>query len=102
MLIKMIEQREYFSSRAGGQEFRHLLNDVAKGVVDDIVPVELDFTDVEIVTSGFADEAFGKLAMEMGLVSFMRKFFLSNMNDSVKLVIERAMRHRIRLNNLDD
>ncbi|MFC1513193.1 STAS-like domain-containing protein [Thermodesulfobacteriota bacterium] len=51
----------------------------------------VDFDDVAVISSSFADEVFGKLFVEMGPLAFMQKFEFLNTSDIVKSLIDRAI-----------
>lgn len=53
--------------------------------------IVLDFDQVAVVSSSFADEVFGKLFVEMGPLLFMQKFEFINISQTVKSLIDRAI-----------
>lgn len=55
----------------------------------------IDFSDLPIVSSSFADEAFGKLFVELGPLTFTQKFEFRNVASTVKQLIDRAVMQRI-------
>ncbi|MFE6472086.1 STAS-like domain-containing protein [Streptomyces rochei] len=55
----------------------------------------LDFAGVNVVSSSFADEVLGKLALEMGIVSFMSRFELRGMTPTISAIVNRAISQRI-------
>lgn len=55
----------------------------------------LDFEGVSLISSSFADEVLGKLALRMGVLEFMAKFELLNMTDLVKALVDRAILQRL-------
>ncbi|MGW0884361.1 STAS-like domain-containing protein [Streptomyces sp. NPDC002671] len=55
----------------------------------------LDFSGVYVVSSSFADEVLGKLALEMGIVGFMGRFDLKGMTPTVSAIVNRAISQRI-------
>lgn len=57
--------------------------------------VILDFEDIFLVTSSFADELIGKKVKEIGLDIFTRKVKIENATDNVKIVIKKAMMDRL-------
>jgi hypothetical protein len=57
--------------------------------------VLIDFEGIGIVTSSFADEFIGKLYAEMGPINFASAIVLINMNDAVKVIIDRAIVQRL-------
>ena len=54
----------------------------------------LDFSGVPIISSSYADEVFGRLFVEIGPLAFVRQFEMIGMNDTVRNLIDRAMRQR--------
>ncbi|GAA4863394.1 STAS-like domain-containing protein [Kitasatospora terrestris] len=55
----------------------------------------LDFSGVNVVSSSFADEVLGKLALEMGIVAFINRFNLEGMTPTVTAIVNRAISQRI-------
>jgi hypothetical protein len=58
--------------------------------------VVVDFADIALVSSSFADEVIGKLFAEMGPLEFMQRFELQNMSRMVKQLVERAIHQRLK------
>lgn len=56
--------------------------------------ITVDFSDVHIVSSSFADEVFGKLFKEMGPVAFMSRIQFANMDRTIRSLVDRAIRQR--------
>lgn len=56
--------------------------------------IALDFGDIAIVSSSFADEVFGKLFVEMGPVAFMQIFEFQNVAPMVRQIVDRAIQQR--------
>ena len=56
----------------------------------------IDFDDIAVISSSFADEVFGKLFAEMGPLAFMQKFEFINTSDTVKSLIDRSILLRSR------
>ena len=61
--------------------------------------VIIDFTGVFVISSSFADEVFGKLFVTMGAIIFMEKFKFRNLENTVKNLIDRAIKLRSSTNN---
>jgi hypothetical protein len=57
--------------------------------------VIVDFRDIKLVSSSFADEVFGKLFIELGPLEFSAKLELKNIDPIVKLLIDRAIVQRM-------
>ena len=56
--------------------------------------VYIDFADVPVVSSSFADEVFGRLFLELGPITFMQRFEIVNTSDTVRSLINRAIAQR--------
>jgi hypothetical protein len=57
--------------------------------------VVVDFVDIHLVSSSFADEVFGKLFLDLGPIDFSNKLQLKNMDATVKLLVEKAITQRM-------
>jgi len=57
--------------------------------------IYLDLEGVPLMSSSFADEAFGKLFLEAGALAFMDKFEFVNLMDTVKFLIDKAIAQRM-------
>lgn len=57
-----------------------------------------DFTGVTVMSSSFADEAFGKLASELGVKVFQSRINMTHLSLINKLIVERAIRQRLGIN----
>jgi hypothetical protein len=57
----------------------------------------VDFAEIALVSSSFADEVVGKIFMEIGALEFMQRFELRNMSPMVKQIVERAIHQRMKV-----
>ena len=57
----------------------------------------VDFAGVPLLSSSFADEAFGKLFLALGPVAFMQRVKLHNMMDTVEGLVNKAIAQRMRV-----
>ncbi len=57
--------------------------------------VVLDFTDVSLISSSFADEAIGKIYAEFGFIDASQRLEFRNINDTIKQLIDRAILLRL-------
>ncbi len=55
----------------------------------------IDFADVGIISSSFADEFIGKLVAELGFYQFQSIFTLINMNTTIQAIVQRALSQRV-------
>ena len=82
------EAKEGTGTRISGSKLKKHIINIAKCCSNRIV---IDFSDIEIVTSSFADEFIGKLLLEIGVLQFMDRFRLINMNKYVFSMLEKAI-----------
>lgn len=78
-----------FGSRQSGIEARRYIKNLLN--TSEEVRLEVDFADVFVVSSSFADEVFGKLFVEMGPLRYMRRISLVNVASTVEGLIDRAI-----------
>lgn len=55
----------------------------------------LDFQDVKMVTSSFADEIVGKNCAKLGLHNFFKKVQIVNSSEQIKLILKKAIIDRL-------
>jgi hypothetical protein len=87
------EESGSFGSRPAGTPVRNKLKNLIGFLERNKVVV--DFTDIHLVSSSFADEVFGKLFLELGPVEFSTKLELKNIDPIVKLLVEKAIMQRV-------
>ena len=58
-------------------------------------PINIDFGDISIVSSSFADELLGKLFVRMGALRFMGTAKLLRVSPTVRAVLDRAILQRV-------
>ena len=90
--VGVLEIEEALGSRAKGAEVRTRLQNYLAAGAEMIV---LDFSGVGVVSSSFADEVLGKLAVEMGELEFRRRLFVESASVTNRSLIERAIAMRI-------
>jgi hypothetical protein len=61
----------------------------------------IDLADIPLVSSSIADEAFGKLFLEVGPITFMQKIEFINVMDTVRHLIDKAISQRISVGVVD-
>ena len=64
-------------------------------VVEGADTIIVNFNDVSVISSSFADELFGKLAVQLGLLQFGRRIKILNANALCYTIIERIVEQRI-------
>ena len=93
--FKLSNESEGYGSRSIGEPVRRKLINVVNCLEEGRVIVDL--SDIVLVSSSYADEVFGKLFVEIGPVSFMRKITLINVDDLVRNLIDRAITQRMQV-----
>jgi anti-sigma regulatory factor (Ser/Thr protein kinase) len=87
------EESQSFGSRVAGAPVRVKLSNLARMCPGQRVVV--DFSDVPLVSSSFADEVLGKLFVELGPMTFMQRFEFRNTASTVKQLIDKAIAQRM-------
>ena len=80
-----------FGSRAAGLPVRNKLINLLNHVDGKI---SIDFGDVPLVSSSYADEVFGKLFVYVGPIDFANRFEFVRIDDMVKRLIDRSIGQR--------
>jgi len=93
-------QQEGFGSRNSGRVVRTKLANLLRAEPNNTL--EIDFSGVPLVTSSFADEAIAKLYVEMGPLAFMSRVRLTNIDSTVRALIDRAIMQRSKFPNWQD
>lgn len=56
--------------------------------------IQIDFSEISVISSSFADEVFGKLFLELGPMRFMGTMEFINSSDTILNLIDRAIKQR--------
>ena len=78
-----------FGSRESGKEARLYIENMTRSLSGN--KVIIDFDDISVISSSFADEVFGKLFIELGPMKFMRMIKIVNAASVVEALIDRAI-----------
>lgn len=90
--VDAAELENVVGSRAQGTEVRtRIKNYLAAGAAQ----IVLDLTGIPLVSSSFADEVIGKLALEMGELEYRRRIFIDGASAVNRGLIERAIELRL-------
>lgn len=89
MIVDLKEFGTSLGSRVLGKEVSSLID---FGKEDEII---LDFQDVKMVTSSFADEVVGKNCAKLGLHNFFDKVQIINTSEQIKLILKKAIIDRL-------
>ncbi len=91
--FKISEQAISFRSRPAGRPVRTKLANLIANCPGQILYV--DFGNITVVSSSFADEVFGKLFVDLGPMNFMQSIRLINVSPTVQALIDRAIKQRM-------
>lgn len=85
------EERSFGGTRESGKKFyTKVLN-----ILESNSSLNIDFEDVSVITSSFADEAFAKLFITMGFSSYMQRVKIKNTSPLINKIIDRAITKRM-------
>lgn len=93
-LVEFVLSRETvsFGSRIAARQVRTKLRNLLEMCPGQRIRV--DFSDVRIVSSSFADEVFGRLFIELGPLTFMSRLEFVSIDSTVRLLVDRAISQR--------
>lgn len=89
MVVKLNKFGISLGSRVLGKEVSNMINFDKE---DEII---LDFQDVKMVTSSFADEVVGKNCAKLGIHNFFKKVQIVNSSEQIKLILKKAIMDRL-------
>lgn len=93
LVFRFKDEAASLGSRLAGTPVRQKLMNISR--MSNGRKIHLDFSDIALVSSSFADEVIGKAFAELGTVGFKKKFELANMSPIVKQIVERAIQQRL-------
>lgn len=88
MIVKLKEFGTSLGSRVLGKEVSNMIDFEKEEII-------LDFKDVKMVTSSFADEVIGKNCAKLGLHNFFKKVQIVNSSEQIKLILKKAIMDRL-------
>jgi anti-sigma regulatory factor (Ser/Thr protein kinase) len=83
-----------FGSRNAGTPVRNKLKNLIS-FLETNKKLVVDFHDIQLVSSSFADEVFGKLFVDLGPLEFSTRLEFRNIDPIVKLLIDKAIVQRM-------
>lgn len=92
LLFKMHGESASFGSREAAKAVATKLSNLL--TMNPSCKVVLDFSDVVIISSSFADEVFGKLFVSMGPLNFVNRLEFRNTDQTIRGLIDRSIRQR--------
>lgn len=90
--FKLREESPSVGTRIAGSPVRQKLENLIR--LTDANRVSIDFDDVHLISSSFADEVFGKLFLALGPIDFSSKIQFKNCDMIVKKLIDKAIMQR--------
>jgi hypothetical protein len=93
ILFRLQDECSSFGSRVSGKPVRHKLQNLIE--MSQWGGLTVDFDGLPLLSSSFADEAFGKLFLSTGPVKFMQKVRLVNMSPIVEGLVNKAIAQRM-------
>lgn len=99
ILFSLINESTSFGSRVSGKPIRNKLINLLK--MSENSAISIDFNGVPILSSSFADEAFGKLFLAIGPIKFMQRIKLVNMTNAVEGLVNKAIAQRMQVGKSD-
>lgn len=89
MIVDLKEFGTSLGSRVLGKEVSNMID------FEKEQEIVLDFQDVKMVTSSFADEVVGKNCAKLGLHNFFDKVQIINTSEQIKLILKKAIIDRL-------
>ena len=96
VVYRLADKSSGTGTRQSGAAIRNEVINITKQT-DSVVL--LDFSGVSVVSSSFADEFIGKLAVEFGFIGFTQRFRLVGMNATVQAITNRSVSQRLGVGN---
>lgn len=90
--FKVIEEARGLGTRAAGNFLRTKIENILNAYPSR--KIVFDFTGVDLISSSFADEIFGKLLLKMGFVQFASRLDFRNIDPLVRGLIDRSVSQR--------
>lgn len=91
--VRLSNEAQSFGSRVAGTPIQTKLYNLIKMCPGQ--PIEVDFEQVPLISSSFADEVFGKLFVKLGPLEFMQRIRFKNVEHTVRMLIDKAISQRV-------
>jgi hypothetical protein len=92
IIVDLHSKESGVGTRKSGEKIRieliNIYNQSSKNIT-------LNFANIKIISSSFADELIGKLVSEFGFYGFNNIFKLKNMNTNVQSIVQRSVAQRM-------
>lgn len=93
-MFELKKETTGFGTRIAGERVRNKVLNYLKRI-DTPNKINLDFSEVSMISSSFADEFIGKLLVELGFFRFTKTIFLTNVSKSIESIINRSVSQRM-------
>lgn len=91
---KLSEKTTGFGTREAGIRVRNeVVNFLTR--LESTEKIEIDFSDISVISSSFADEFIGKLVVRLGFYRFSNMVKLSNANKTIEAILNRSIVQRL-------
>jgi STAS-like domain of unknown function (DUF4325) len=92
ILYCLTEWKDGVSTRTSGEKLR-------LEIIDNFLETKkrfvIDFANINVISSSFADELLGKLVVELGFFEFNNLVKLRNMNELIQQLVQRSVTQRM-------
>ena len=92
IIYKITERSEGTGTRDSANRVK---NEILNILSDEQKPITLDFTNVAVISSSFADELIAKLFLSLGLFQFNNLIKLKGLDMSQQNILQRSVLQRI-------
>jgi anti-anti-sigma regulatory factor len=92
ILIKIKEKAHGTGTRRAGEQLRNYIINTANNSRHRII---IDFSEIAVISSSFADEFLGKLMAKYGIYGFQRLFHMVGMNDTIQQIAHKSITQRL-------
>lgn len=96
--FRVAKETTSFGSRISGTPMRNKLVNLLR--MCPTQRIAIDFSDVALISSSFADEFIAKLFVELGPMTFMSRFIIKGTSVTVQALIDKAISQRVRDTNV--
>jgi len=92
LLYVLKEKAEGTGTRQSGERVR---NEISNLIRDTQKKIIIDFSEIAVISSSFADELIGKLVIELGFFNFNNLVRMIKMNDLCQTIVQRSVAQRM-------
>ncbi len=94
LVMRLKEESTGFGNRHSGKQLRTKCLNIMNS--DPSKPMILDWDEVPLISSSFADEFLGKMFVELGPLAFGAKIRNSKMNSTIRVLVDKAIMQRMK------